>query len=122
MAPYGDGLDLAFDLPVPLDADFADPLQVELAIAPDAAAVTVGGESERVVAVPGLEARESRLASGLEPSEEGLERLVEAPEDVLAGAVVGGCLGAGLAQVLEVACLVEVAQRGPLAFPCDAAL
>ena len=38
-AAHGDGLDLAFDLPMPLDADFADALQVELAVFADAAAV-----------------------------------------------------------------------------------
>ena len=86
-AAHGHALDLASDLAVPLDTEFTDALQVELAVSADAAAVAIGRKREGVIAIPRLETREARLAAALDAAKERLERLVESPQDVLAGTV-----------------------------------
>ena len=62
------GLDLAAELSMPLDLEFSDSLNVELAVITDFAAITIGRERVGVEAVTRLEARETGLVAAFDPA------------------------------------------------------
>ena len=117
-----DGPDLADELPMPLDLEFADALDIQLAVITDLAAVTVGRERVGVEAVTRLEAREARFLPRFESSEERLERLVEAAQHILAGAEIGRATGAGSTHVFQVSSLIVVVERHAAALVCKTPL
>lgn len=82
------GFDFAFQVPVQLNSDAANILDVELAVLnPDT--ITVRRERNRVEAVTALEPWESRLViTGFDSPEERLKRFVQASQNVLGSGIV----------------------------------
>jgi hypothetical protein len=81
------GLDLAFQVPVQLDPDASDVLDIEFAVL-QSDAVTVGRERDRIEAIPAFEPGESWRVSCFDTAKESLKRFVQAPQDILGSGIV----------------------------------
>src|SRR5919204_1051100 len=84
-ALQGHGLDRALQRAVPLHLQFAYALTVQLAVLPDPATIPVAGEGVTVEAGARLEPGIAGLFPGFHPTKEGIERLLDAPQHLLAG-------------------------------------
>lgn len=113
----GDGLDLSLDRSMQLDLDMSDVLKVEPSVVLEAASVAVGWELDEAEAVAALEAGVARLFTGLQPSEECVERTIQSAKRRLrAGKVRRGKARVGPARLLELARLLAVGDASPLRF------
>ena len=85
----GERLDLPIQEPVKLDLDFPHALDVKASIVPELAAVAVGREGVAVEPGPGFEPGEACFMTSPDSAEESSVGLVDPPQHVLAGGVVG---------------------------------
>jgi len=104
----GKGLNLTGNRAVHLQSDDADSLGFKPASVRQVAAVSPGGKSIAVKSIPGLETRISRFLPCLHPAEESPEGLVNPPEHILAGGVVGQFKVTRVSYLLELVRLVVV--------------
>jgi hypothetical protein len=108
----GHGLDRALQGATPLDFQFSDALTIELAIIPELTAIPVSGEGVTVESIAAFEPGIARRITGLDAAEEGIEGLLDTPQDVLTGREVGQAQGAIGANRFELVGLVVIVQRG----------
>jgi len=112
------GLNFASDRPVHFHLDDTDPLYLDPADIGEVAAVSPGRERVAIEPIPGLEAGIARFPASLHPAEESLEGLVNPPEHVLAGGVIGQLQVTGIPYLLELVSLVVVVKANSLHPPC----
>jgi len=118
----GERLNLAGDRPVHLQLDETDTLQLKPVVVRNVATISPGREGITVEAVPTLKPGVAGFSPSLHPAEESPESLVDPPEHVLAGRIVGKSQVASIPYLLELVGLVVVVARYAVSAPSVSAL
>ena len=107
------GLDLTRHWPVELDLQASNPLDVQLPVIPELAAVAINRQGVAVEATPGLEPWESSFLPSLAPAKEGLKSLIDPAQHILTSRVVNQAEISSRPNLFKLIGLVVVVHRYP---------